>query len=307
MKQTKPRIIFFGTPEFSVRVVEKLWEGGYPVAAIVTAPDAPLGRKQILTPPPVKVWAGRHGIEVMQPEILANSQSQIANSTPDLGAVAAYGKIIPGEILAIPKYGFLNVHPSLLPKYRGPTPIESAILAGETKSGVTIHLTTETVDAGPVLAQQGLQIKELESAQELTARLAQLGAELLMETIPQWLAGKIEPKEQNDGGATYTKKFSREDGRVDWQAPSGEIERKVRALNPEPGTFVALKQQIKVLKVSTGAQKSRLPPGTFFETSGKLAVTCGDGETLLLDEVQPAGGRAMSGGEFLRGNQWIIK
>lgn len=310
---TKPKIIFFGTPEFALPVLDALCASGYPIAAVVTAPDAPVGRKQIMTPPPVKVWAQEHNIPALQPETLTNYKAQITNYKPELGVVAAYGKIIPSEVLMIPKYGFLNVHPSLLPKYRGPTPIQSAILNGETVTGVTIHLTTQNLDAGPILAQKRLEIRDEETYKELYVRLAQLGAEVLLETIPLWIAGSTEPKEQGEFSATYTRKFSREDGRMDFNdKTSNEVLQMVRALNPDPGTFAEIRNKSNeslMLKI-LNAQKTlahEVSPGKFSREKNRLFVGCKDKQAAELLLVQPAGRKPLNAEEFLRGYRWIVE
>jgi len=231
------KIIFVGTPEFGAIVLEGLIKGGYRPILVITAPDKPVGRKQILTPPPVKLLASKYGIPISQPKEIRNSKSEIRKLEPDLIVVAAYGQILPKEILDIPKFGCLNIHPSLLPKYRGPSPIQFTILEGDDKTGVTVIKMTEKVDAGPVLAQKEIELNGKEFYTDLHNKLAELGGKLLTEIIPKWIEGKIKAILQDETKATYSKILKKEDGRIDWKKPAKVIERQVRAFNPWPGTF----------------------------------------------------------------------
>lgn len=245
------RFVFFGTPEFAVAVLGKLIAVGFLPAAVVCNPDRPVGRKHVIAPPPVKLLILKHetrNMAVLQPEKLdAVFRFQVSDFKPDFAVVAAYAKIIPKEILDIPRLGTIGVHPSLLPKYRGATPIQSAILNGEGETGVTLFLLDEKMDHGPMLAQKGLRAGSKKYG-ELLLELAELGGDLLVETIPKFLAGEITPQDQDHSQATYTKKFTTDDGFVDekdvLEAESGAhsekartIERKIRALNPEPGVW----------------------------------------------------------------------
>ena len=270
-----------GTPEFGAIILEGLINGGYKPILVITEPDKPVGRKQVLTPPPVKVLAKRYKISVKQPEKIASLKSELLDLKPDLILVAAYGQILPKEILEIPKYGCLNVHPSLLPRWRGPSPIQYTILSGDKKTGVTIILMDEKIDHGPIIAM--LNVKgEISNVtyQKLHDKLAKLGAELLIETIPKWIKGKIKPKPQDESKATYTKILTREDGKIDWKKPIDYIERQVRALNPEPGTYTLYKG--KILKIlETEIQNNKL----------------------IIKKVHLAGKKPMSFEDFLRGHQ----
>ncbi len=244
--------IFFGTPEFAAIILEKLIKAGFPPLAVVCNPNRPVGRKKIITPPPTKVLAEKYNIQVFQPETLVNSKFEIRNSKFDFFVVAAYAKILPQEILAIPRLGVIGVHPSLLPKYRGPSPIQSAILNGEKETGVTLFLIDEKVDHGSILAKNKLQIADNDNYETLLKKLAELGADLLIETLPKFLKSEIAPLPQNESQATYTKKFITEDGYVDLQKDEPIIiERKIRALNPEPGvwTLMDIKSEQKRVKL----------------------------------------------------------
>jgi methionyl-tRNA formyltransferase len=276
----KLKIVFVGTPEFGATILEGLCQAKYKPALVVTAPDKPVGRKQTITPPPVKILGERCQIKVRQPEKILNLKSEILNLKPDLVVVAAYGQLIPKEILDTPKYGCLNVHPSLLPKYRGPSPIQAAILNGEQETGVTIMLTEEKMDAGPIVANEKLEMKnEKLTYQELHDKLADLGAKLLIETIPKWLRGEIKPKPQEESRATYSKILKREDGQIDWRKTPQEIERQIRALTPWPGTYTIYHgQRLKILKAEVSDNK------------------------LITKEVQLEGKKPMSFKDFLRGH-----
>jgi len=266
------KIIFFGNPDFAVSALESLVKGQYQIVGVITSPDKPAGRKQIITPPPVKVSAQKLGLEVYQPEDKTELSGIIKKLQPDLAVVAAFGMIFPKEILTIPKYGFINLHPSLLPKYRGPTPIQTAILNGDEQTGVTLYLMDEETDHGPILAQRELEIHNTDYLL-LSTKLAEMGAELLIETLPKYIEGKITPPPaspgeawraglpQDESRATYTKKFKTEDAYIEpvdlekAEQEGGqialEIDRKIRALNPEPGVFTLspLKGGLKRIKL----------------------------------------------------------
>lgn len=224
MTSTRSKIVFFGTPQFAVPSLRALHAAGWPITLVVTAPDKPVGRKQTLTASPVKVAALELGLPVA---------SAIDDARADLGIIVAYNKIIPQAVLDRFPLGVINVHPSLLPKYRGPSPIQSAILNGETTTGVSIMQIDAEVDHGPVLAIQKYQIPNDKSFVEIQGDLAEMGAKLLVETLKQ----PLNPVPQDHAAATFTKKFTREDGRIDWTRPETEIANKVRALNPNPGTW----------------------------------------------------------------------
>lgn len=278
-------IIFFGTSEFGAIVLQKLIQSGMGPLLVVTAPDKPAGRKQNLTPPPVKLLAEKYSTQVFQPEKIQNSKFKIQNSKPDLIVLAAYGQIIPKEILEIPTYGALNVHPSLLPKYRGASPIQAAILNGEEKTGVTIMLMDEELDHGPILATRKFsnKIKKI-TYQELHDELANVGADLLIETIPKWVSGEIKSQEQDHTKATYTKRITKEDGRIDWSKPAVYIERQVRAFSPWPGAFTFWKgKRVKILKAHV--------------EQGKL----------IIDELQLEGKKPTSFREFLLGHKDFVQ
>jgi len=244
--------VFFGTPEFAAIILDKLIAAGFAPSAVVCNPDRPVGRKKVITAPPVKQLIARRKVqsEILQPEDLFTIRDKLLAIRPDVFVVAAYAKIIQKEILDIPRLGSIGVHPSLLPKYRGPSPIQAAIINGDAETGVTLYLLDEKVDHGPIISSVKCQVSSKENCESLQKKLAELGGSLLVETLPKFLDGAIRPQPQNEAEATYTKKFTAEDGFVDQEdlreAASGSnpqkaaaIERKIRALNPEPGVWVA--------------------------------------------------------------------
>jgi len=276
IENCKLKIAFVGTPEFGSIVLEGLINAGYKPVLVITAPDKPVGRKQIITPSLVKITAQNYKIKI------GDRISNIMESGPvDLIIVAAYGQILPKNILDIPKYGCLNIHPSLLPKYRGPSPIQATILNGDAEIGVSIVKMTEKLDAGPIVAKSKIQNpKSKITYTELHDQLADLGAKLLSKTIPDWITGKIKPQAQDESKATYTKIIKKEDGRIDWKNTPEYIERQVLALNPWPGTYTLYKGKIlKILKIEIINNK------------------------LIIKEVQPEGKKPMSFEDFLRGHQ----
>jgi len=275
------KIIFFGSFQYAVPALEAFIKNSYEILAIVTNPDSLQGRKKELVASPVKLAAQQAGLNVIQPEKLRHNAEfleYLKSLNPDLNIVVAYGKIIPKEIIELPKYGTINIHPSLLPAYRGPSPVQAAILNGEKETGVTIMQIDEEVDHGPILAQAKYQISPNAYYQQITRELFQTGAELLIKTMPDWLAGKVIPRPQNHSSATFTKKFSWPDGRIDWNQPAEKIFNQIRALNPEPGTWTTFNG--KILKI--------------------LKASLSKGSTLILEEVQPEGKKAMAFEDFLR-------
>ncbi len=310
------KIIFMGTPEFAVPILENLANSEYKPVAVFCAPDKPVGRKQILTPPPVKVLAQKYNIFVWQS---ANSHElvQTIKSLPcDLIITAAYGLILPKEVLDAPQYGCLNIHPSLLPKYRGPSPIQSVILNGDTETGVTIFKMDEQIDHGPILITNHLSLTTKRfTTLELSQKLSELGAELLLKTLPDWIANKIEPKPQNDQQATFTKIIKKEDGKIDWQKSTAEIERQIRAFTPWPGSYTTIPNyspskvegsKLKIIKADFLEKNSGKKIGEVFLTdNGKLAIQCNQGY-LIIENLQLEGSKPLSASDFLLGHKDII-
>lgn len=276
--------VFFGTPQFAIFVLEELFKNGLKPELIVTAPDKPQGRGLLLTPPPVKVWAEENGIPFLQPTKLNDDFiSELKASTHKLFVITAYGKIIPKEILDIPPKGTLNVHPSLLPKYRGASPIQSQILADEKEIGVTIMLVDEEMDHGPIIAQQKIEFKEMPNAPELLEKLARDGGKLLSEAIPKWVNGEIKTESQNHKEATFTKKITKESGLISvLNGDHNENYLKYLALAPWPGTyFFALRRGQKIRVAVKNAE--------FLN------------EKFVIKKVLPEGGKVMAFDDFLRG------
>lgn len=309
------KIIFLGTPEFGAIILDGLVNSGYKPALVVTETDKPVGRKQIITPPLVKVAALRYNLKIVQPDKILNLKSEILNLKPDLGVVAAYGQIIPKEILDIPKYGFLNVHPSLLPKYRGPSPIQYAILNGEEKTGVTIMQIAEKVDSGPIVAQEEITIEKEYTYETLHNKLAVLGVKLLVDNIYKYINKEIKPMAQDDSKATYTKILKKENGKIDWQKPAEEIKNQITAFGREPGTYTECGENkfgiktIKISKASVQEQTKNSPKGvpgkTYLATNEKIAVQTGK-DFLIIEEIQPESGKRMPAKEFLLGRPDFI-
>jgi len=236
---SKLNIAFFGTPELCIPILEKLKEDGYALSVIITAPDRPVGRKYTMTPPPVKVWAENAGIPILQPEKINDEfKEKILKYKINLSLVVAYGQIMPRWLIDLPEYGTLNLHYSLLPKYRGASPVEGAILAGENITGVCIQKMKYELDAGGVIACQEVSIEAHDTALMLRNKLNEIGINLISQTIPKWISGELRPIEQDEDKATYTKKISKEDGEVDIEKMSGEeLYLRYRAYWGWPGIF----------------------------------------------------------------------
>lgn len=307
MNNKELKIIFCGTPKFSDIVLKKFIEASLKPILVVTCPDKPIGRKQIMTPPTIKETTQRHNIPIEQPEKIISIKSRIEELKPDLIIAAAYGMIIPKEILEIPKYDCLNLHPSLLPRYRGPSPIQATLLNGDQKTGVTVIKMTEELDQGPVLKSLDFIIGNIKIChQELEDELAELGAKLLVNIIPQWIEGKIKPEEQIETKATYTELIKKKDGKIDWSKPAIEIERKIRAFNPWPGTFCqANGKNLKILEASilqqTDSGPFGLPGKVYLAPDDKIAIQCKP-DYLIVGELQFEGKKKTKIENFLKGN-----
>jgi methionyl-tRNA formyltransferase len=294
-------IVFAGTPDFAVPALEHLIASQHQVVAVYTQPDRPAGRGRKLTPSPVKQTALAHDITVLQPESLkdAAAQQQLAELKPDLMVVVAYGLILPPEVLAIPRLGCLNIHGSLLPRWRGAAPIQRAILAGDSQTGVTIMQMDAGLDTGDMLYKAALPINAQDSAQSLHDRLAVLGAEALMSSIEQILDGSVQPEKQDDAEACYAAKLSKQEAKLDWSCPATELLRQVNAFNPWPVAQTTWQGQVlRVWQAEVGGSCDALP-GTVVAADGKgIQVASGDG-VLILTRVQLPGGRPMAASDFL--------
>jgi methionyl-tRNA formyltransferase len=302
------RLVFFGTPEFAVPSLDALVGAGHDVQLVVTRPDRPAGRYMRTMAPVVVGAARRLGLALAQPEKLGGEEfaSRLRAISPDAAVVVAYGRLVPARVLNIPRHGFVNVHPSLLPRHRGPSPIEWAILSGDTQTGVTTMLLDEGMDTGPILLQRSLPIGSRERTPELEARLADLGAEVLVETLAGLAKGTLSPTPQDDRLATVTGKLERKMGRIDWGLQAGELARRCRAFDPWPGLFTGFRgSRLKVhgleeAEPSPGEQE----PGTVLAASAEgISVRSGGGSVALVTEVQREGKRRMPADAFIIGER----
>lgn len=302
------RIIFMGTPELAAASLTALLrEPAFEILATVTQPDRPKGRELKLQPSPVKQLAVAAGLPVLQPAKARDEKfvAELCTLAPDLIAVAAFGQILPKAILELPRFGCLNVHTALLPKYRGAAPIQWAILNGDTETGVTIMKMDAGLDTGDIVSQRATAIRDDDNAATLHDRLAQLGAELLVKTIPNYVAGKIPPQPQDATRATHVGKIKKEDGRIDWQQPARAIWNRIRAFTPWPGafTFLPVLPLPQLLKIWESEIVS-LPgsPGEILQ-AGKSGIIIGCGEAALrITTLQREGGRRMNAADFLAGH-----
>lgn len=292
------RIVFAGTSDFGIPTLEAIKKS---LVLIITQPDKPTGRQQTITPPPVKIWATKNNISVIQPEKITEAKEMIKNSDADLMLVAAYGQIIPKEILDIPKNGSVNIHGSLLPKYRGASPIQSAILDGEEVTGVTLFQMDEKMDHGSILERIKIPIEANEGFMQLYSRMAKITGEKIQPFLDKLFAGNILKQPQDETRATYTKLLTKEDGRIKWTMPAKSIHQQVLALNPEPGTWTRLDEKsVKILKTETLVDNKIELAGKLYRVGDNLAVKCSD-YSLIVKELQPEGKKPMAGGEFLNG------
>lgn len=299
------RIVFMGSPEFAIPSLKALARH-YQVVGVITQPDRPSGRGRTLTPPPVKVVALELGIEIIQPKRLkeAGVWEKLLEWAPDAIVVAAFGQILRQNILDLPRYGCVNVHASLLPRWRGAAPIQAAILHGDKVSGVSIMKMDAGIDTGPVLAQRSIPIEADDDAACLGDKLAVAGSELLLETLPAYLRGEILPQAQDESQATYAPMLKKEEGELDFAQPAEYLERKIRAFFPWPGAYLVWEGNFLKVKRASVLQQSVLPQGKRSVVDGLPAIGTSDG-VLLLHVVQPAGKKWMNGEEFLRGaRQW---
>lgn len=314
MESKNPKIIYWGTPYFSAEILRSLINTEYKPIAVITQADKPAGRGSKLKASEVKILAEKEHIPYFQPEKLKNPEflSQLKELKPDLFIIVSYGKIIPKEILAIPKLGTINIHPSLLPRWRGPSPIQSAILAGDKEIGVTIMLVDEEMDHGPILINSKLKIQNLKY-EELEEVLIKESAKLLIETLPKWINGKIKPIPQKHDQAIYCQMIKKEDGKINWNESVEIIDRKIRALNPWPGTyFEVCNKKFKVLDAEVTLFHNSIELwntkkiGEFFCENKQLMVKCKDG-ILILKSIQPESKNSMDGYCFWCGYQTRLR
>ena len=302
------RVVFMGTPQFAVPALEALCQH-HEVAGVVTQPDRPAGRGRRLVPSPVKGVALARGLPVYQPTSLrpAEALDQLADWQPDVIVVAAFGQILLKPVLELAPHGCLNVHASLLPRYRGAAPIAAAILAGDDTTGITIMRLDEGLDTGPLLAQADLAIAPEDTTASLGEKLAVLGAELLIGTLPGWIGGEIQAQPQDDALASYCQRLSKADGELDWTQTAQHLDRQVRAFSPWPGAYTTWQgQRLKVLRTRPRPEwLGEAEPGQVVELPTGGGVVTGRGLLELL-EVQLAGKKPMAAGPFIRGQRLIV-
>lgn len=311
------RIVFMGTSEFAAPILKAL-AGQYEIAAVYTRADKPAGRGRRIAETPVKAKAIQLSVPIEQPRTLRSEQAvlRLTEFRPDLVVVAAYGLILPQAILNVPVHGSINTHASLLPRWRGASPIASAILAGDKETGVTLMQMDAGVDTGPVLARRRWEIAQEDTTSTLSEKLSEVATELLLQTLPEWLEGKITPVPQL-GEATFAGMVRKEDGLIDWNKAAFEIERSVRAFNPWPSAYTywrpaqghggpeAERVMLKIWGVGVDHSELRGSPGTVLDLAGKIGVATRNG-LLVLREVQLAGKRAMPVEEFVRGHTGFV-
>jgi len=301
------RTVFMGTPEFACDTLQGLIDAGVELVGVFTQPDRPKGRGNKLTPPPVKVLAEQHGIPVFQPQRLRRPEAveEVRRLRPDLVVVVAYGQILPQEVLEIPPHGCINVHASLLPKYRGAAPINKAILDGERETGITTMLMDVGLDTGDMLVRRSLAIGPDETAGELHDRLARLGRETMEETLRRLCAGELRPEQQDDALTCYAPMLKKEDGQIDWRLPARDVHNRVRGLSPWPGAFTSFAGEVLKL-AATRVVDGKGTPGTVLAT-GKdgVVVACGEG-AVSVGALQLPGKRMLPAGDFLRGTDLAV-
>lgn len=307
-QRTMARVIFMGTPGFAVPTLEAL-DDRHQVVAVVTQPDRPSGRGRKLSASPVKEAALSRGLEVYQPQTLGDSAAiqRLAGWQPEVVVVAAFGQILPPPVLELPHGGCLNIHGSLLPRYRGAAPISAAILAGDQETGVTVMLMDEGLDTGPILARARLPIGPSDTTATLAEKLAELGAQLLLDILPAWLDGQIAPQPQDEAQATYCRPLQKDDGRLDWTCSAHYLDRQVRACDPWPGAYTHWQgQRLKVLRVRPRPDwRGPGSVGHVVELDPGIGVVTGSGALELL-QVQLAGKKPMEVKVFIRGQQDFV-
>jgi methionyl-tRNA formyltransferase len=301
------RILFFGTPDFAVPALAALVAAGRAPVAVVTQPARPVGRGHRMQDPPVAACARAQGLEVMQPERVRSPDflAQAAALAPDVAVVVAFGQIFPRALLELPAHGCVNLHASLLPRWRGASPIQAAIAAGDARTGVTTMLMEEGLDTGPILLQEETAIGADETAGDLSRRLAEMGGALLVRTLARLEQGDLAPRPQPAAGVTYAPRLARDSGRIDWRLEAREIQDRWRAFTPWPGLTAELRGgPVKVIAAAAGERDGDAAPGTILGLrGGRLAVACGGGTVLELAELQRPGKRALPAADFVNGER----
>jgi len=296
------RTVFMGTPEFACGTLAGLIDAGLNLVGVYTQPDRPKGRGRKLTPPPVKELALQHGLPVFQPERLRRPEAveELRALEPDLIVVVAYGQILPQSVLDIPRHGCINVHASLLPKYRGAAPINKVIVDGEKETGITTMLMDAGLDTGDMLVKKSLVIGDNETAGELHDRLAKLGRETMEDTLQQLLAGRLQPQPQDDAQTCYAPLMKKEDGQIDWSQPAASIHNQVRGLDPWPGAYTYFDGELLKIAVTRVVAGSGSPGAVLKANADGVVVACGEG-ALTIGALQLPGKRRLPASDFLRG------
>ncbi len=301
------KIVFMGTPEFAVPCLARLLEDGHTVPLVVTQADKPKGRGHRLTPPPVKAFALEHGLPVYQPQSMKAPETleRLREAAPELIVVVAYGKILPPAVLELPPHGCINVHASLLPRYRGAAPIQWAVLNGETEAGVTTMQMDAGLDTGDMLLSASCPVPEDMTAGQLHDRLSLLGAQVLSETLNALKATTLTPKKQNDGESCYAPMLDKSLSPLDWSRPAAQLHNQVRGLNPWPSACCRCQGRLLKVHASRVGESSDAEPGIVIKLN-PFTVSCGGHTSLELLEVQGEGARRMSGADFLRGHPLAV-
>ena len=297
-----------GTPDFAVPILRALVSAGHNVVGVFTQPDKPKGRKFILTPPPVKVLANELNIPVYQPESVKNGEAMpiLSELKPDIIVVAAFGMLLKSDVLDFPRYGCINVHGSLLPKYRGAAPIQRAIIDGEKETGITIMQMAQGLDTGDMLLKESVDILENETAGELFDRLADLGAKMIVKALAEIEKGSLIPEKQDDSKSSYAHMLSKADSPIDWKRTAIEIHNQIRGLSPWPVATTMLEGKtfkIHESRLTGKSAKAGTAPGTVIVEKNDMFVVCGDMQLLQLTFVQPFGSKSMATADFLRGHK----
>jgi methionyl-tRNA formyltransferase len=311
----KTRVVYFGSPELSVPFLSALTKSSdFDVVAVVTQPEKPIGRKAILTKSAIHEFAVTQNIPVYTYKSLRSEQvvKELSQLNADVFVVVVYGKIIPKAVLDLPKFGCINVHPSLLPKYRGPSPFQEAIRMGEKETGVSIMLLDEGMDTGPILAVHEFPIEDRETGETIQPKIITIGVPLLLEALQKWTTGERVATPQDNALATYSKILSKEDGKIDWSKSALEIDQQIRAMKPWPGTYFLWKEDEKEVRIVVHetlvlSKTSNLTPGTIQKDADQILIVCGDHSLLQLISIQPEGKTKMSPNEYIRGHQSFLE
>jgi methionyl-tRNA formyltransferase len=302
------RLVFMGSPEFALAPLRYLVQEGWEVAAVYTKPDKPAGRGQGLSFSPVKQEALRLGLLVVQPRTLKQPEAvaELIAFCPEVIVVAAYGLILPPAVLNLPRFGCLNLHPSLLPRHRGASPVAATILAGDKWGGTSVMLMDEGLDTGPVFTQAAVQLRGDDTAATLAARLSNISAQLVQDVLLDWVRGRLQPRPQDNARATYFKMVTKEEGEVDWQKPAAGIARRVRAFQPWPGVFTRYQGKLlKILAARAAPGSGGQTPGRVVTLPGGFGVETGEG-VLAIERLQLEGRQPVPAGDFLRGQRQFI-